>query len=116
MWMWLIILGTSAWVLYDASSIGVRKGVITGLGDMGPVAWFVACLLLWIIAFPMYLIKRSAFIAALKSDGPARTAPSGASGPRHSAPLADLEKLAELRAKGILSEEEFLAKKREMLG
>ena len=59
--MWLIIIGTSVWVFQDATSIGVKKGQITGLGDMGPTGWFVVCVLLWIVAFPMYLAKRAEF-------------------------------------------------------
>lgn len=54
----LIVLATSLWVLIDATSIGVKKGQIEGLGNMGPWGWFFACLGLWIIAFPMYLAKR----------------------------------------------------------
>lgn len=53
-----IIVGSSIWVLIDARSIGVKKGQISGLGNMGPAGWFFACLLLWIVGFPMYLAKR----------------------------------------------------------
>jgi hypothetical protein len=60
----LIILGTSIWVFFDARSIGVKKGQVKGIADMGPTGWFFACLLLWIIAFPLYLSKRSAFKTA----------------------------------------------------
>lgn len=59
--IWLVILGSSLWVFFDARSIGVKKGQVKGLADMGPAGWLFACLLLWIIAFPMYLVKRSAF-------------------------------------------------------
>jgi len=59
--VWLIILGTSIWVLFDAKSIGVKKGQVKGLGNMGPWGWFFACLLIWIIAFPLYLAKRPEF-------------------------------------------------------
>jgi hypothetical protein len=54
---WLCAL----WVYIDAKKIGVSKGQVRGLADMGPAAWFWATLLLWIIAFPYYLTKRSAF-------------------------------------------------------
>ena len=59
--MFLVVIGTSIWVLIDAKAIGVRKGLIHGLGDMGPWGWFFGCLLLWIIGFPLYLAKRSEF-------------------------------------------------------
>ncbi len=57
----LIIVVTSLWVFFDARSIGVKKGQIKGLANVGPVGWFFACLGLWVIAFPMYLFKRGEF-------------------------------------------------------
>lgn len=60
--IWLIVIGSSIWVGFDASSIGVKKGLIKGFGDIGgPVMWFIACILLWIVAFPLYLAKRDEF-------------------------------------------------------
>src|SRR5690242_9215362 len=55
----LVVLGTSIWVLIDAKQIGVRSGLIKGIGGMGPWGWFFACLLLWIVGFPLYLVKRN---------------------------------------------------------
>lgn len=57
----LIVIGTSIWVLFDAKSIGIQKGQIKGVLDMGPFGWFFCCLLLWIVAFPIYLAKRSEY-------------------------------------------------------
>lgn len=62
--MWLIFLGTSIWVWVDASDIGAKKGLVKGIFDMGPLAWFLCCLLVWIIAFPIYLAKRGTIKAA----------------------------------------------------
>lgn len=59
---WIVVLATSIWVLIDAKTIGVKKGQIQGLGDLGPWGWFFVCLLLWIIGFPFYLAKRSEYI------------------------------------------------------
>jgi hypothetical protein len=59
--MWLLVIGTSIWVFFDANTIGVKKGQVSGTADMSPVGWLLACLLLWIIAFPLYLSKRSEF-------------------------------------------------------
>lgn len=56
----LVVVVTSVWVLFDARSAGMRKGQATGVADMGPVGWFLACLLLWLVAFPLYLAKRAA--------------------------------------------------------
>jgi len=59
--IFLLVIGTSIWVLFDAKTIGVKKGQIKGMGNMGPMGWFFTCLLLWIIAFPIYLAKRGEF-------------------------------------------------------
>ncbi len=61
LFMLFVVLGTSVWVVIDAHSIGVSKGKIKGMGDMGPWGWFFGCLLLWIIVFPFYLVRREAF-------------------------------------------------------
>ncbi len=59
--MLLIVIGTSLWVLYDAKKIGVKKGQIKGLANMGPWGWFFATLLIWIVGFPLYITKRGEF-------------------------------------------------------
>lgn len=56
----LLVIVTSIWVFVDARKIGVRKGLVTGLADLSPAGWLVACLLLWVVAFPLYLVKRPA--------------------------------------------------------
>ena len=62
MWILLIIvIATSIWVGVDASTIGVKKGQMKGLLDMGPVGWTFTCLLFWIIGFPCYLAKRNEY-------------------------------------------------------
>jgi hypothetical protein len=57
----IIVIATSIWVLVDAKTIGVKKGQITGVANMGPFRWFIVCLLLWIVGFPFYLAKRGEF-------------------------------------------------------
>lgn len=66
----LIVLGTSIWVLIDSKNIGVRKGLVTGMANIGPWTWFFGCLLLWIVAFPLYLVKRGALKAAASAALP----------------------------------------------
>lgn len=58
---WILVIGTSIWVLIDAKTIGVKKGQIQGMGNLGPMGWFFICLLLWIVGFPFYLVKRSEY-------------------------------------------------------
>ncbi len=67
-WMWIVIIVSAIWVYYDAKTIGVRKGLITGLGNMGPMGWAVVTVGLWIVGFPMYLIKRQQFKAAVARE------------------------------------------------
>jgi hypothetical protein len=64
----LVVLGTSIWVLFDAKSMGVKKGQAKGMLDMDPVGWFLACLLLWIVVFPIYVVKRSDLKKAAKEE------------------------------------------------
>lgn len=63
--IFFVILGTSFWILYDATKIGARKGLVKGIGDMGPWGWFFSNLLLFIIAFPIYLYYRKKIKAAV---------------------------------------------------
>jgi len=62
--MWGMIFVSSIWVYADAKKIGVRKGQVKGIANLGPGAWFIVCLFLWVLAFPMYLVKRPEFIKA----------------------------------------------------
>ena len=57
----LIVFATSIWVLIDAQTIGVKKGQLSGFFNMGAVGWFLSCLLLWVVAFPAYVAKRSQY-------------------------------------------------------
>lgn len=56
-----LVLCTSCWVLWDAAAVGSRKPGQHILGT-APAAWFIGCLLLWIVFFPYYLVKREQFL------------------------------------------------------
>ena len=58
----IVVIGSSLWVYIDAKRIGVKKGQIKGVWNVGPEMWCLACLLLWIVCFPMYLIKRPEYL------------------------------------------------------
>lgn len=60
-----IIVSISAlWVYIDASKNKIGNSAQGGLLNVGGAGWWgVLCLLLWIIVFPLYLIKRSKLIA-----------------------------------------------------
>ena len=64
----LVVIATSIWMAVDASQLGYDKRDLRGLAAMSPAGWLLAGLLLWIVAFPMYLIKRP----ELKAAGQAR--------------------------------------------
>ncbi len=58
------VIASSVWVLVDAETHKVpanrRKPYSASNGS---AAWFIGCLLLWIVGFPWYLIARSAVLA-----------------------------------------------------
>jgi hypothetical protein len=98
-----IIIATSLWVLFDARSIGFKRGQVKGLFSMGPWGWFFGSLLLWIVCFPAYLLKRG----ELKQLTPIKRKDDNS--------LEQLEKLGQLKEKGIITNKEFEAKKSEIL-
>jgi uncharacterized membrane protein len=104
----IVVIGTSVWVLVDSNSIGVKKGKIGGLFNMGPAGWFFSCLLLWIVAFPAYIVKRSEY-KRMATMGGHPSATQGEDVP------SQIGKLGELKAQGLLTEEEFQTKKNELL-
>lgn len=118
MYLWLIILGSAIWVLFDAKSIGVKKGLIPGMGNTGPWGWFFVTLLLWIVGFPMYLYYRGKFKLAVAGASNAVNTPISRSAKAHQSSMAieDLEKLAALKEKGLITVGEFEAKKKQLLG
>jgi len=54
----LLVLGSSIWAALDAQALISRGADKKNLGG-GPAAIFIGCLLLWIVIFPYYLVKRS---------------------------------------------------------
>src|SRR5947208_8333497 len=64
-----IIVISALWVYWDAT--GHKIGKIPGAGgvlNMSAGAWAVVTLFLWIIGFPIYLMKRSTLIEKAKSQ------------------------------------------------
>lgn len=64
--IWALVIGTSIWVYFDAKALEIPKEGIDEVGGQqvettGPVGWAVFCLVLWIVAFPLYLIKRGKY-------------------------------------------------------
>jgi ABC-type siderophore export system fused ATPase/permease subunit len=66
---WLTIIGTAIWIAIDSKKIEIRK-YKSGI-SYGPVVLFFATCLLWIAAFPWYLIVKERIKsgkAALKEE------------------------------------------------
>jgi hypothetical protein len=119
MYIWMIVIGAAIWVLIDARKIGVKKGLISGMGNIGPWGWFFVTLLLWIVGFPMYLCYRGKCKRAVAgATNKAITPISGSASPTKPASFAieELEKLASLKEKGLITDWEFEAKKKQLLG
>ena len=67
----IVIFGSALWVAFDSSKLQFQR-YKSGIA-YGPVSLFFGCLLLWIIAFPLYLVIRSkikAGTAILKDAAP----------------------------------------------
>ena len=85
--VWAIVIGTSIWVWIDASQIGARRGLASGILGMGPLGWFLLTILLWIVGFPAYLLMRDRIRAAAQaSPQPPGLQPYAAPDPRTAAP------------------------------
>jgi hypothetical protein len=59
----VLIVVIDGWVYLDAQRRAeARRPVVASIGSLvleTPTAWLVACLLLWVLFFPMYLVARS---------------------------------------------------------
>jgi len=56
----LFITACALWVYLDATKNKIGKTSAGGMFNMSAGAWGVVTLLIWIIGFPAYLIKRNA--------------------------------------------------------
>jgi len=110
---YLVVVASSLWVLRDARSLGITRRPGPGFFNMGPVSWFFSCLLLWGVAFPAYVVTRRRYKRAASATPPAARIAQDAD------LISQLAALADLHSQGVVTDEEFQAKKkvlvREML-
>jgi len=107
----LLVLGTSIWAAVDASSIGAGKVASDRWTvNTSPGQWFFLCLLVWIVFFPLYLVKRSGIRGAVAASQGTRQLASGVN-----SKADELAKLDALRQSGVLSQAEFDAEKAKLL-
>lgn len=113
-----VIISSSIWVYFDANKLGVRA---TGHkpkrfrfhADMEPVDWSVSFLLLWFVACPAYLIMRRSYVKKFQQSRSITAVP-----PREPVEYfyEQLRNLSKLKSKGVISEEEFSLRRKEVLG
>ncbi|MFI7589251.1 hypothetical protein ACIB24_19470 [Spongisporangium articulatum] len=61
----LVALGCAIWVAFDSVQLRAERGRLGGgLLDQGPIAWSLSVLLVWLIAFPCYLLTRPRLVRA----------------------------------------------------
>ena len=124
----LLVIGTTIWATVEAVKIQRYKYK----GYNGGFIVFLGCALLWIVFFPIYLIRRGAIINGIaevrpeyENDPPPRitrgqsvaTLPQNANQTGNAADnrYEQLHKLGELKAKGLLTEEEFATAKSKLM-
>ncbi len=116
----LVVIGTSIWASVDANSQALNGNPI---GPFGPGGWLVACFLLWIVFFPVYLIARASSpnktepVLTRVANQIRAPLPGGLAAEAPPQSIADeLSKFGELHKTGLMSEEEFQAQKARLLG
>lgn len=67
--MMAVVALSATWVYLDARRLGVERGLVSGLTDMGPVGWSASVALLWVLAYPLYLSRRHRLSAAVEQRG-----------------------------------------------
>ena len=92
--MFLLVVGTAVWVSFDSRELEMSKGRLGGGPvDMGRRSWVVCCLLLWVIAFPCYLVARSRYVALRDAPLTPTADPVSPFAPVHSAFTQTLQPL-----------------------
>jgi len=115
----VIWLGTTIWAGVDAGKIELEKYRVNGVTTSTNTV--LGCLFLWIIAFPWYLINKGKIARGeveLKKGCTVtrKESPTSQVGCQsQSDTLEQLEKLAQLKEKGFLTEDEFQAQKAKLL-
>lgn len=65
-----VIILSSIWACIDERAISRRKRLPKGVGGNGPFTWAMGWILLWIVAFPLYLVRRGEALAGPDGGGP----------------------------------------------
>lgn len=95
----IIGLLLAIFVLYDAKKIGIRKGLVSGIGNLSPWGWFWLTSILGILGFGIYWYHRGKLIEAVASSS-GSTSPAASSTTSPSA--AHSTKLSPLKIIGVV--------------
>ena len=68
--LFLVVIGTSIWMFVDSNRMGYDPKQVGGFAGMSPVGWLFAGIFIWIIAFPLYLVKRGDLQDSLDRPSP----------------------------------------------
>jgi hypothetical protein len=105
-----IVIVTSIWVAYDSRVHRVSINNKPYSLDNGALAWFIFCVLLWIVTFPYYFVKRSKTLKQKQNEHE-----KIASGMSPDA-IEKLRKYKRMFDDGIIPKEYFEAKKKKLMG
>ncbi len=58
--MMLLVFGSLVWVYIDATELDTESRDVKGFSKMAPWHWALACFIIWLLVFPIYLVYRNA--------------------------------------------------------
>jgi hypothetical protein len=114
----IVVIATSIWVFTDA------KGRIDSGEHLEPIesaaGWAWGCILLWIVFFPWYLMRKSNSTVTTKPTltriVEQVTTPLNRDAPMPASIADEILKFGQLRDQGLISEEDFRAQRDRLLG
>ena len=115
----ILVFGTSFWVFFDSitnhvctATFGRTQGIVSNdipYEKMMGLNWFLGCLLLWILFFPIYLSQRSKQLQSRKRESHSTINVATDS-------AEELRKFKKLLDDGVITQDEWITKKQELLG
>ncbi|MGI4788405.1 MAG: SHOCT domain-containing protein [Janthinobacterium lividum] len=115
--IFLIVIGTTIWVGFDASTNKVTSDDKDYNWSNGAGAWVVGCILLWIVVFPWYLVRRARVLRVASTTVQTyRSQEQWPPAPQLSTSLtSEIEHLSALHKQGVISDDEFILAKKRLL-
>jgi len=113
-----LVISTSIWVYFDATKLRVcandqKPKWFQLRADMEPVDWVVSFLLVWFVAFPAYLLMRPGYVKKSRQIRSREVLPP-------TEPVEyfyeQIRNLSKLKSQGLITEEEFSLRRKEVLG